>query len=202
MSVIPESTPPLPSAPVNFDTSASPLPSRAPPQPTNTMLKPLASFFDQFLQTARAETQLERTKRKKTPHKKQVQRHPNQANAPQPVSNLKSFLRNTVRDPFSTQRHPHPSRPNHRLSPSYSSNAFTNRVPYFEVPPSMTTQFRAPSSPDAHRVFPPTPYQVVLPSTPPTSRRPELYTTDRNDHDFTLDAVDSSVNLFCFNNRV
>ncbi|KAJ7274341.1 hypothetical protein B0H12DRAFT_392918 [Mycena haematopus] len=165
-------------------------PPRSPPRGTDITLKPLASFFDQFLQTARAETQLEQTKKKKVPRKN---RHRRQAIPSQRVGTCK-----TVRTNPSVQHHAHASYQYHRLSPSYSPNAFTNHVPAFDVPPSMTTQFR-PSSPDACRVLQPTPYQVVLPSTPPTSCRPE--SINDNGHDLTWDAVDSSVNLFCFNKR-
>ncbi|KAJ6513196.1 hypothetical protein C8R45DRAFT_1207079 [Mycena sanguinolenta] len=187
-AAIPEPTSSPVSALVHCDDPPA-SPARSPPQSTNSALKPLASFFDQFLQTARAETQLEQTK-KKVPHKNQ---HRNQAiPPPQPVGTLKSFLRNTVRNNSSVHRYQ-----NHRLSPSYSSHADTSNVPAFGVPPSMTTQFRPPSSPDARRAFQPTPYQVVLPSTPPTTGQPESYTTDANDPDF----VDSSINLFCFHTR-
>ncbi|KAF7374841.1 hypothetical protein MSAN_00370100 [Mycena sanguinolenta] len=176
------------SAPVHSDPPASP--PRSPPQSTNVALKPLASFFDQFLQTARAETQLAWTK-KKTPHKNQLR---SQAiPPPQPIGTLKSFLRTSVRNNTSVHRY------QNRRSPSYSSHANSTNVPAFGVVPSMTTQFRSPSSPDSRRVFHPTPYQVVLPSTPPTSHQPELYTTDGNDHDMPL--VDSSINLFCFSTR-
>lgn len=186
------------SPPANCDASTSRPSSRA-PQNTNTTLKPLASFFDQFLQTARVETQLERTKKRRVPHKNQTSHYPNQVNAPQPVGTLKSFLRNAVRKTSSAHRSAHASYPIHRLSPSYSSNAFT--IPnHVGLPPSMTTQFRVPSSPD--RAFQPTPYQVVLPSTPPTDSRSRFYATPGHDLDLTLDAaVDSSVNLFCFHNR-
>jgi hypothetical protein len=184
----------------NHDASTALPPSHMSPQITNSALKPLASFFDQFLQTARAETQLERTKRNKAPRK--TSQHPNQGNAPKPIGTLKSFLRNTVRQTSSARRPAHLPDSNYRFSPPYSPNALTNHVPSFDVPSSMTTQFRVPPSPDAHRVFQLTPYQVVLPSTPPTASRPMLYPTDGDDHDFPIDAVDSSVNLFCFNARV
>ncbi|KAJ6531849.1 hypothetical protein B0H19DRAFT_1188881 [Mycena capillaripes] len=170
----------------NRDAFISP-PPRVSPQIAQSTLKPLASYFDQFLQTARPETQLEKSKRKKTPRK--MTRHLNQVDAPHLIGTLKSFIRNTVRQTSSARRREHASDSDFLSS---SPNTFATHVPTFDVPPSMTTQFRVPSFPDAHRVFQPTPYQVVLPSTPPTSSRPKLHRNDSNDRDLTLDAAPQS----------
>ncbi|KAJ7019911.1 hypothetical protein C8F04DRAFT_1320711 [Mycena alexandri] len=185
---VPNSSPtPATSSPAPALTSLS---HRESQQTANSTLKPLASFFDQFLQTARVETQLEKNQKKKAP-RKSVRRNP--VNAPQPIGALKSFLRNSVRQTSSAQPFARPSS-NYPLS-SYLPNA---PVPSFDM------QFRVPSIPDSHRVIQATSYQVVLPSTPPTSAQAMLHTTPTycNDHDMSLGAVDSSVDLFCLHARV
>ncbi|KAJ7756507.1 hypothetical protein DFH07DRAFT_481776 [Mycena maculata] len=173
--------------PISTCDIATSLPSaHASPQAVRSTLKPLASFLDQFLQTARSETQLERTK-KKAPRKPLP--NSNRVNPQQPISALKSFIQSTVRQ--TSARHPSD---HHRSSARLT---YTPDVSSFDFPPPMSPQFRVPS-PDINCVLQPTPYQVVLPSTPPTSRQPVAGTSGGIVHDITLD---SSINLFYLNTR-
>ncbi|KAJ6576532.1 hypothetical protein DFH09DRAFT_1276514 [Mycena vulgaris] len=174
-------------------------PSRVSPQITKNTLKPLASFLDQFLQIAQSETQLERSK-KKVPGKVGS----NQMNAPKSTSTsiLNSFLRSSVRPTSSARRTAPPS--HSRPFPPFPTAVLTSKPnglhPAF--PPSIAPPFRFPSTPDVHSALH-TPYQVVLPSTPPNSRDyPTPYLNDGIDVDMAMDTLDSSVNLFCFNARV
>ncbi|KAJ7650223.1 hypothetical protein FB45DRAFT_12758 [Roridomyces roridus] len=123
------------------------------------LLKPIGSFFNQFLQTARSETQLQN--QKKAPRRVSPKSHPNRSKA--------SFLRSAIR----------PAEEVHgRLTYAPDTSTFQFPVP--------STPFFVPSSPNALQ---PTPYQVVLPSTPPTSRLPMSFA-----------ATESS--LFSPNNRL
>ncbi|KAJ6609269.1 hypothetical protein B0H10DRAFT_2065328 [Mycena sp. CBHHK59/15] len=196
------------SVPVHF---ASSLSASAPPDDCDTQqpllsslvspkgviknMKPLASFFDQFLETARSETQLQVPVKKppvaKMPRKPAGARTSRPGTSvPVPVSTLTNFLCNTVRQTSSALHYtPAP--------PVILPNAINARVDYqasFVLP-----HFHSPSSPDIDNVLQQTPYQVVLPSTPPTSR---YYDDDEINIEQTNTAIDSSVNLFCFNTRV
>ncbi|KAK7033174.1 hypothetical protein R3P38DRAFT_2921179 [Favolaschia claudopus] len=160
------------------------LPPTSAPNPDGA-LKPLASFFDTFLETARAETQLESNQNAS----RAKQRRPTiQTPKPMPLSTLKPFLKNSVRS-ASAQRH--------RFASTYKPVLSSRDEQYM-------TQFRVPSSPMALQ---PTPYQVVLPVTPPTvpARRFEtLRNAAANDNTYELDwdVVDSSVEYFCLRNAV
>ncbi|KAJ7158701.1 hypothetical protein C8R46DRAFT_397607 [Mycena filopes] len=92
IAAAPQTSPPAP-APSSLAPALTSLSLHEPPlsqQTTNGTLKPLLSFFNRFLETARAETQLEKTQKKRVSRKSQ-RRNP----APQPIGALKSFLRNS-----------------------------------------------------------------------------------------------------------
>ncbi|KAJ7678863.1 hypothetical protein DFH06DRAFT_1165063, partial [Mycena polygramma] len=184
------------SARENCDASISLPPLPVSPQMTNSNLQPLASFFEQFLhnaraETARAETQVEQTKRKKAPRK--ASQHPTRNNAPQPFGTLKSYLRTAVRQTSAT-------RPALLSSADFPFCSSLNRTDHVAsgLPLSSSTQFRLPSFPVEHHISPPAPYHVVLPSTPPAPSRPGPEPFPDGGEDYEFGAVDSSVNLFCF----
>ncbi|KAJ6494877.1 hypothetical protein C8R47DRAFT_1213543 [Mycena vitilis] len=175
------------------DASISLPPLSVSPQMSNGNLQPLAYFFEQFLQnaraeTARAETQVEQTSQKKAPRK--ASQHPTRKTTPQPFSTLKSYLRTAVRQTSSNR----PALLSSADFPFCTSLNGTNHVAS-ELPLSSLTHFRLPSIPVEHHISPPAPYHVVLPSTPPAPScpGPEPFPVGGDDH-----AADSSVNLFCF----
>ncbi|KAJ7170737.1 hypothetical protein C8R43DRAFT_980829 [Mycena crocata] len=169
------------------DAAAFP-PPPASPQCMKSTLKPLASFFDQFLQTARSETQLERTKHGK---KRKTPRNVQSTIVSSKTSGVSKL---SLRRPSSARRLV--QAPDYRMS----SPVFPYALDTFRDPATATTpRFHVPSSTSG---FHPTPYQVVLPSTPPTSYHPTVPPTWNTDLDLPPNVLNSSVNLFCFNARI
>ncbi|KAJ7227248.1 hypothetical protein GGX14DRAFT_102486 [Mycena pura] len=144
--------------------------SQVPPRTTNGPLKPLASFLDQFLETARTATKLEKNG-KKAPRKPRMKTIAGNAPQPQPISTMKSFFRNAVRIPYSS------GCPISSAFPSpFSQDPVAMPSSPFHFTPSTTTHVS--SNATIHRVGERrTSYQVLLPSTPQTPSQPFALTS-------------------------
>lgn len=168
--------------PKNYESVASLSHSRGSDEPPRSTLRPLASFFDQFLQTARSETHSEQNMKRKAPGKVS----PTQLHDPQHV---KAHRRSHARPTARRAAHSSDSRLSSPFAPKPRTGGEIAHCSTFPPPPSSL------SSPDIHAVLR-TPYQVILPSTPPTPRNDStLCSTAGIDQHI---AIDPSINLFCF----
>ncbi|KAJ7067003.1 hypothetical protein C8F01DRAFT_1119949, partial [Mycena amicta] len=165
-----------PTTPINVAAGVLPVTTdnHSRPQPT-TGLRPLGSFFQEFLETARTETQLSTENIKKATRRRPGPRRNGNnitlAPPPRPISTLKSFLQTSVRESQAP--------PTGLFIMSAAFHDHRQRSPE-------NLHFRAPLIPA---------YRFGMPSTPPSQTSPQT----AGEYSLLSNAYSSAASLFCLN---